>query len=79
MACSSGLAEALQSELILYDIDVHIAFPGTIFSPGLEEENRVKPQVTLKIEESDDGAKPEVVAEAIFKGIDAPILSVHIS
>ncbi|EPT03742.1 hypothetical protein FOMPIDRAFT_1046772 [Fomitopsis schrenkii] len=64
-----GLAESLQSELILYDIDVHIAFPGTIFSPGLEEENRVKPKVTLKIEEADDGAKPEVVADAILEGV----------
>ncbi|KAI0732960.1 oxidoreductase [Fomitopsis betulina] len=66
-----GLAEALQSELVLYDIDVHIAFPGTIFSPGLEEENRVKPKVTLKIEEADDGAKPEVVADAILKGVQS--------
>ncbi|KZT74339.1 NAD(P)-binding protein [Daedalea quercina L-15889] len=64
-----GLAEALQSELILYDIDVHIAFPGTIFSPGLEQENRVKPKVTLKIEEADDGATPETVAEGVFKGV----------
>ena len=68
MEFRSGLAEALQSELILYDIEVHIAFPGTIYSPGLEEENRVKPQVTLKIEETDEGATPEVVADAILRG-----------
>ncbi|KZT12500.1 oxidoreductase [Laetiporus sulphureus 93-53] len=64
-----GLAEALQSELMLYDIDVHICFPGTIFSPGYEEENRVKPKVTLKIEETDGGETPQVVAEALFKGV----------
>ena len=39
----------------------------------------MKPQVTLKIEETDDGAKPEVVAEAILKGTDAFHLSGHIS
>ncbi|KAH9938200.1 oxidoreductase [Fomitopsis serialis] len=39
-----GLAEALQSEFLLYDIDVHIAFPGTIYTPGYEEENRTSPR-----------------------------------
>ncbi|OSD04197.1 oxidoreductase [Trametes coccinea BRFM310] len=64
-----GLAEALQSEFKLYDIDVHIAFPGTIFSPGYEQENKVKPKITLKIEETDGGSTPEYVAETILKGI----------
>ncbi|CDO71270.1 hypothetical protein BN946_scf184908.g27 [Trametes cinnabarina] len=64
-----GLAEALQSEFKLYDIDVHISLPGTIYSRGLEEENKVKPQVTLKIEETDSGSTPEYVAETILKGI----------
>ncbi|KAH9853522.1 oxidoreductase [Lenzites betulinus] len=64
-----GLAEALQSELMLYDIGVHIAFPGTIYTPGYETENQTKPKVTLKIEESDSGATPEYVAETIFKGV----------
>jgi len=64
-----GLAEALQSEFMLYGIDIHICFPGTIFTPGYEEENKTKPNVTLKIEESDDGAKPEVVAEGLLRGV----------
>ncbi|RPD54346.1 oxidoreductase [Lentinus tigrinus ALCF2SS1-7] len=64
-----GLAETLQSEFMLYGIDVHIAFPGTIYSPGYEEENRCKPKITLKIEETDDGAQPEVVAKVILDGV----------
>ncbi|KAL1946736.1 hypothetical protein VTO73DRAFT_14840 [Trametes versicolor] len=64
-----GLAEALQSELILYGIDVHIVFPGTIYTPGYETENLTKPKVTLKIEESDTGSTPEHVADSIFKGV----------
>ncbi|TFY59680.1 hypothetical protein EVJ58_g5629 [Rhodofomes roseus] len=68
-----GLAEALQSELILYDIDVHVAFPGTILSPGLEQENQVKPKVTLKLEETDDGYTPEVVAAGVLKGNSDPL------
>ena len=65
-----GLAEALQSEFLMYGIDVHIAFPGTIFSPGFVEENKVKPKVTLKIEERDEGSQPEVVAAALLKGVE---------
>ncbi|KAI0832368.1 oxidoreductase [Trametes gibbosa] len=64
-----GLAEALQSELMLYDIGVHVAFPGTIYTPGYEVENQTKPKVTLKIEETDSGSTPEYVAETIFKGV----------
>ncbi|KAI0326049.1 oxidoreductase [Cubamyces sp. BRFM 1775] len=64
-----GLAETLHSELKLYDISVHIAFPATIYTPGYEVENRTKPKVTLKIEESDSGDSPEIVATAILKGV----------
>ncbi|KIP02931.1 hypothetical protein PHLGIDRAFT_95413 [Phlebiopsis gigantea 11061_1 CR5-6] len=65
-----GLAEALQSEFLLYGIDVHICFPGTILSPGYIEENKVKPKVTLKIEETDVGSQPEVVAANLLKGVE---------
>ncbi|TFK75849.1 oxidoreductase [Pluteus cervinus] len=65
-----GLAETLRSELSLYDISVHIFFPGTIYSPGLEEENKTKPKITLKIEEDDGGAKPEQVAAALYNGVE---------
>ncbi|KAH9933625.1 oxidoreductase [Epithele typhae] len=64
-----GLAETLHSEFKLYGIDVHIAFPGTIYSKGYEEENRVKPAVTLKIEGTDSGNAPEVVAATILSGV----------
>ncbi|KAI8969871.1 oxidoreductase [Trametes punicea] len=64
-----GLAESLQCELKLYDIDVHISFPPTIFTPGYEEENKTKPFITLKIEESDSGLTPEQVAAGIFQGV----------
>ncbi|KAH8107853.1 oxidoreductase [Cristinia sonorae] len=64
-----GLAETLQSELQLYGVGVHIFFPGTIFSPGLDTENKTKPKVTLKIEESDDGMSPERWADELLKGV----------
>jgi 3-dehydrosphinganine reductase len=65
---STGLAETLRSELLLYSIDVHIMFPGTIHSPGLIEENKSKPKITLKIEESDEGLQPAAVAENLLRG-----------
>ncbi|KAG6917909.1 hypothetical protein DXG01_000518 [Tephrocybe rancida] len=52
-----GLAETLRSELLLYLVSVHIFFPGTIYSPGYIEENKTKPKITLKIEESDGGVE----------------------
>lgn len=52
----------------MYGIDVHITFPGTIFSPGLIEENKIKPKITLKIEESDDGMEPDKIAEHLLNG-----------
>lgn len=33
-----GLADTLRNELQRYGINVHIFFPGTIFSPGFETE-----------------------------------------
>ena len=53
---------------MLYGIDVHILFPGNILSPGYIEENKVKPEITLKIEERDQGLHPELVAEHMIKG-----------
>ncbi|KAH9933618.1 oxidoreductase [Epithele typhae] len=64
-----GLAETLHSEFKLYGIDVHIAFPGTIYSRGYEEENQVKPAITLKLEETDSGDTPEAVATGILSGV----------
>ncbi|KAK0200555.1 oxidoreductase [Desarmillaria ectypa] len=64
-----GLAETLRSEMLLYGISVHIFFPGTIHSPGYEVENKCKPKITLKIEETDGGQTPEKAAEGLLKGI----------
>ncbi|KAK1223037.1 3-dehydrosphinganine reductase [Marasmius sp. AFHP31] len=64
-----GLAETLRSELQLYNIPVHICFPATIYSPGYIEENKTKPSLTLKIEDTDDGQTPEQVALGLLKGV----------
>ena len=63
-----GLAETLRQELLLYSIDVQIYMPVTMYTPGYEEENKTKPQLTLKIEESDGGLTPEKAAEGLYEG-----------
>ena len=63
-----GLADTLRQELFLYPIDVHIYMPVTIYTPGYEEENRTKPQLVLKLEESDPGLTPEKAAEGLYEG-----------
>ena len=37
-----GLAESLRNELLLYGIDVHCYFAGSIDSPGLQQEVNLK-------------------------------------
>ncbi|KAG2104729.1 uncharacterized protein F5147DRAFT_775552 [Suillus discolor] len=45
-----GLADSLHSELMMYGIDTHIFFPPTMYTPGFEEENKMKPAITRTIE-----------------------------
>jgi 3-dehydrosphinganine reductase len=42
--------------------------PVTMFSPGYEEENKTKPALVLKLEESDGGLTPEKAAEGLYEG-----------
>jgi hypothetical protein len=69
-----GLADALRSELQLYSIDVHVFFPCTMFTPGYEEENKTKPKITLKIEESDSGLTSEQAARSMLTGLSASLI-----
>ncbi|KAJ6578198.1 oxidoreductase [Mycena capillaripes] len=65
-----GLADTLQSELMLYpDISVHIYFPGSILTPGFEEEQRSKPKITKEIDDADSAVTPDVAARAFFTGV----------
>jgi 3-dehydrosphinganine reductase len=66
-----GLAESLRSEFKLYKgLDVHCYFPGTILSPGYEEENKTKPAITVQIEGGDaNGLTPAQCAKALLKGV----------
>ncbi|KAI8817386.1 uncharacterized protein EV422DRAFT_500094 [Fimicolochytrium jonesii] len=65
-----GLADSLRMEMQMYGIKIHIFYPGTIYSPGYEEENKTKPAITKKLEEGDVGVTPEKAAEILFRGVE---------
>lgn len=64
-----GLAEALRSEFTNFGINFHVFFPGSIDSPGFEHENKIKPDIMKKIEESDVIYSPHDSAVTLLKGI----------
>ncbi|KAJ4367479.1 3-dehydrosphinganine reductase [Neocucurbitaria cava] len=54
-----------------YDVNIHIVFPGTILSPGYDNENMTKHPVTLELESSDPKQTELEVATAAVKGLEA--------
>lgn len=64
----------MSQELLLYapitPIRTHTIFPATILSEGFDKENLIKPPITKKLEESDDGQTPEQVAAASVRGLE---------
>ena len=69
-AALRSLADTLRQECLLHDIDVHCCFPATIYSPGFEFEQSVKPALTKKLEESDPGQTPEEVARVCIASLE---------
>lgn len=67
-----GLAETLRSEFQLYKgLSVHAYFPGTILSPGFEEEEKTKPKITQKLEGGREGGQsPMQCAQKLLKGVE---------
>jgi 3-dehydrosphinganine reductase len=47
--------------MLYQGISVHIYFPGSILTPGFEEEQKSKPQITKEI----DGARPNMYLQII--------------
>lgn len=84
-AAMRALADSLQQEVAVYngarqrgdasapeaDIKVHTIFPCGIASPGFENEEKIKPQLTIQLEKDDKPQKPEECAEASIKGLEA--------
>ncbi|KAG8806417.1 3-dehydrosphinganine reductase [Serendipita sp. 399] len=64
-----GLTETLRSELALYNIDVQLFVPCTMYTEGYENENKTKPEITLQIESTDEGLTADQAALHMLKGM----------
>ena len=64
-----GLAEVLRHELLPYNIKVSILFPVDTDTPGLAEENKIKPQECKIISDSGTLMTAEEVADEFIKSI----------
>lgn len=83
-AAMRSLADTLRSEVLLYngarrkdpatgpaaDIKIHCVLPGTIKSPGYEEEEKLKHPVTKILEEGDIAQTEDEVALAAVRGLE---------
>lgn len=69
-AAIRSLADSLRQECILYDINVSCCFPATIYSPGFEQEQLLKPELTRILEGADEGQTPDQVAEVCVKKLE---------
>ncbi|OQR90989.1 3-ketodihydrosphingosine reductase [Achlya hypogyna] len=71
-----GFADALRNELKLYNMKVHIFYPGNIDSPGYVQENKAKPAECKEIEGSADLTKPEQVAQSMIDGVASGVYAI---
>jgi 3-dehydrosphinganine reductase len=53
-----------------FDVDINIVFPGTMLSPGLDNENKTKHPVTFELESSDPKQTELDAATAAVKGLE---------
>lgn len=53
-----------------YDVQIHAIYPGTILSPGHENEQKTKHAVTTLLEESDPRQSEDEVAGAAVRGLE---------
>ncbi|XP_022750486.1 LOW QUALITY PROTEIN: 3-dehydrosphinganine reductase TSC10A-like [Durio zibethinus] len=64
-----GLAEALQQEVIADNVHVSVIFPPDIETPGFEQENKVRPELTNILAASSGLMKADEVAKKALDGI----------
>lgn len=67
----SGFTEALRQDALPFGVRVHLCYPPTTNTPGLERENRDKPPEAWAIEGKSRAFSAEQVAKAILSGVRA--------
>lgn len=66
-----GFAEGLRQELVPYGIGLHVFYPPTTDTPGLEAENETKPKLTWEIEGTSTTYTADQVAASLLSGLKA--------
>lgn len=71
-AAIKALSDTLAQEVLLYgaDVKIHTVFPSTIASPGLDNENLTKPEITLQLEAGDTIYPADDAAANAIKGLE---------
>ena len=64
-----GLADTLRNELASFAVNIHIAYPANMQTPGFEIEQQTKPKETKNIEASDTIYDPQDVARSILRSM----------
>jgi short-subunit dehydrogenase len=65
----SGYTECLRQDLLPFDVSVHLCYPPTTKTPGLEKENQVKPPEAWAVEGKSRAFSADDVATALLDGI----------
>jgi NAD(P)-dependent dehydrogenase (short-subunit alcohol dehydrogenase family) len=65
----AGFTECLRQDLLPFNIRVHLAYPPTTLTPGLERENADKPPEAWAIEGKSKAFTKEQVAAAMLSGM----------
>jgi 3-dehydrosphinganine reductase len=64
------LADTLREECLLYDIDIHCTFPANFLSPGFQEEEKTKPEMTRIFEGTAGVETAETVSRRIITRLE---------
>lgn len=65
----SGYTECLRQDLLPFGVSVHLCFPPTTKTPGLDKENAIKPPEAWAIEGKSRAFSADDVAKALLQGM----------
>eukprot|EP00127_Corallochytrium_limacisporum_P000696 Clim_evm15s23 gene=Clim_evmTU15s23 len=67
-----GFCDAVRNEVAATNIKIKLFLPGTMLTPGYEEEEKLKPEITKKIEGTTHNATAEEAADSLASLIAGP-------
>lgn len=67
---NGAFSQRHRSEAPVADVKIHTIFPMGILSPGFDNEQKIKPELTKKLEEADKPQTPAQVAEISISALE---------